>query len=99
MTEAGAVAAAAACLSTFGCSLRFGLVLLAVSYSSCKLRQFKETRVVQDYSTISTPLAAQQHQQEQEQQPPRDWLEVGGHRGTCRGLYTRGVQASDAIIC
>lgn len=83
MTEAGTVAAAAACLATFGCSLRFGLVLLAVSYSSCKLRQFKETRVVQDYTTISTPLAAKQ-QQEQEQQQPRDWLEVGGCRRAVR---------------
>lgn len=77
VTEAGAVAAAAACLATFGCSLRFGLVLLAVSYSSCKLRQFKEARVVQDYTTVSTPLAAQQQQLQQEQQQPRDWLEVG----------------------
>jgi hypothetical protein len=76
VTEAGAVAAAAACLATFGCSLRFGLVLLAVSYSSCKLRQFKEARVVQDFSAIKSPLVAQQ-QQQQEQQQPRDWLEVG----------------------
>jgi hypothetical protein len=75
VTEAGAVAAASASLATFGCSLRFGLVLLAVSYSSCKLRQFKEARVVQDYSTLSTPMVVQQQQQEQQQ--PRDWLEVG----------------------
>lgn len=78
VTEAGAVAAASACLATFGCSLRFGLVLLAVSYSSCKLRQFKEARAVQDFSTVSTPMAAQQQQQQQEQQQPRDWLEVAG---------------------
>jgi len=77
VTEAGAVAAAAACLATFGCSLRFGLVLLAVSYSSCKLRQFKEARTVQDLSSVGSTLAAQQQrQQQQEQQAPRDWLEV-----------------------
>jgi hypothetical protein len=75
VTEAGAVAAAAACLATFGCSLRFGLVLLTVSYSSCKLRQFKEARVVQDFSAIKSPLVAQQQQEQQQQ--PRDWLEVG----------------------
>jgi hypothetical protein len=73
VTEAGAVAAASASLATFGCSLRFGLVLLAVSYSSCKLRQFKEARAVQDYSAVSTPMLVVQ----QEQQQPRDWLEVG----------------------
>lgn len=73
VTEAGAVAAASASLATFGCSLRFGLVLLAVSYSSCKLRQFKEARAVQDFSTVSTPMVVQQQQQ---QQQPRDWLEV-----------------------
>jgi hypothetical protein len=68
--------------------LRFGLVLLAVSYSICNLRQFKEARVVQDYSSGPTPVAARQ--QQQEQQRPRDWLEVSW------GLCTQCIMACPA---
>jgi hypothetical protein len=77
ITEAGAVAAAAASLATLGCSLRFGMVLLVVSYSSFKLRQFKEARAP-DLSTMLSRVATagQQQQQAQVQQVTRDWLEV-----------------------
>lgn len=66
VTPAGAAVVAAASLATLGCSLRFGLVMLAYSYTSHKLRQLKESRIAVDYEQIAQPAQTQ----------PRDWPEV-----------------------
>jgi hypothetical protein len=67
VTPAAAFAVAAACLATLGCSLRFGVVMLAYAYTSHKLRQFKEGRQSVDYDVVRKP----------QQLLPRDWPEVG----------------------
>jgi hypothetical protein len=66
VTPAAAFAVAAACLATLGCSLRFGVVMLAYAYTSHKLRQFKEGRQSVDYDVVRKP----------QQLLPRDWPEV-----------------------
>eukprot|EP00878_Enallax_costatus_P012038 GHUV01012570.1.p1 GENE.GHUV01012570.1~~GHUV01012570.1.p1 ORF type:complete len:404 (+),score=123.29 GHUV01012570.1:291-1502(+) len=66
VTPAGAAVVAAASLATLGCSLRFGLVMLAYSYTSHKLRQFKESRTAVDYEQLTKPAKPQ----------ARDWPEV-----------------------
>jgi predicted phage tail protein len=67
VTPAGAFAVAAASLATLGCSLRFGVVMLAYAYTSHKLRQFREGRQSVDYEVVRKP----------QQLLPRDWPEVG----------------------
>lgn len=59
VTPAGAAVVAVASLATLGCSLRFGLVMLAYSYTSHKLRQFKESRMPADYKPIAKPAQPQ----------------------------------------
>ncbi len=59
ITAPGAAVVAAASLATLGCSLRFGLVMLAYSYTSHKLRQFKDNSMVTDYGQVA-PAAPQQ---------------------------------------
>lgn len=66
VTPAGAFAVAAACLATLGCSLRFGVVMLAYAYTSHKLRQYKEARQAVDFEFVVKP----------QQLLPRDWPEV-----------------------
>lgn len=86
VSPAGAVTAGVVCLVTLGCSLRFGVVLLAAGYSCHKLRQLREARGVLacEPPMLRAETGPQEGMMTDDTHRPAGWLEVcvgGGWNG------------------